>query len=66
MVCESLWVGRTQKEWEMGQLCYLGASNEETKPKIGIYAQKNEQDRLYWKIFTFGQKINGQLSKRST
>ena len=66
MVCESLWVGRTQKEWEMGQLCYLGASNEETKPKIGIYAQKNEQDRLYWKIFTFGQKVNGQLSKRST
>ena len=41
MVCESLWVGRTQKEWEMGQLCYLGASDEETKPKIGIYAKKN-------------------------
>ena len=40
MVCKSLWVGRTQKEWEMGQLCYLGASDEETKPKIGIYAKR--------------------------
>ena len=39
MVCESLWVGRTQKEWEIGQLCYLGASDEETKPKIEIYAK---------------------------
>lgn len=40
MVCESLWVGRTQKEWEMGKLCYLGASDEETKPKTEIYAKK--------------------------
>ena len=29
----------------MGQLCYLGALNEETYLKTKIYAKKIEQDR---------------------
>ena len=40
MICEFLCIGGIQKGWEMDQFNDFEASNDETDPKIRVYAKK--------------------------